>query len=161
MKQIIFCSIFALCINSLNSQTLSRSVIGSTGTYYENLIVGEVHFTVGEIAVVRLQNGSELAEGFHRAIYDLFVRTHDFTLPEWSINIYPNPTKDYLIIDLPGGEMVDALLFNEQGQQVLSWYKLSDQKQLPIDHLASGSYFLKLKNKENRFKTFKILKVGL
>lgn len=161
MIRIVLFTIITLCISNINSQTLSRSVIGSTGTYYENLIVGEVHFTVGEVAVVRLQNGTELDEGFHSAIYEFFVSTYEFTVPEWTVNVYPNPTNDYLIIALSDGETVDALLFNEQGQQVLSWNQLSDQKQLPLDHLASGNYFLKLRDKENRFKTFKILKVGL
>lgn len=162
MYRIVVLVIITFCLNgNIHSQTLSRSVIGSSGTYYENVIVGEVHFTVGEVAVVRLQNDTELDEGFHSAIYELFVDTYEFTLPEWVVNVYPNPTRDYLVIDLPDQGMVDVLLFNEQGQQVLSWSKVTDQKQLPLDQLPSGTYFLKMRDQENRFKTFKILKVGL
>ena len=45
-----------LFIHSVQAQSLSQSVIGNAGDYYENPGVGSLHWTVGEIAVESYSN---------------------------------------------------------------------------------------------------------
>ncbi|MEL6973390.1 MAG: hypothetical protein AAFO02_24740, partial [Bacteroidota bacterium] len=66
-----------LGIFSLAAQDLPRTVIGNSGDYYDNLIFGSLHFTVGEIAVAEYGTDVQLGEGFHRSYYDLLVSSED------------------------------------------------------------------------------------
>lgn len=65
MRQILFIAIL-LISSSLFSQTLERTVIGSSGTTLSNASVS-LDFTVGELMVTTLSNGTTtLNQGFHQ-----------------------------------------------------------------------------------------------
>lgn len=159
-KLLLILILMTSCICFIQSQSLSRMVIGSAGSYHQNVVLGEVHFTVGEVAVSRYEEEVILEEGFHNANYKLFVSIENAPVDTWLANIYPNPTREFLVLDLPVDLVVDAQLFNELGQQLLYKKEMKSNDKLSMNTMPNGTYWLRLSNQSGVYKTFKILKIG-
>lgn len=157
----LFSSLFVLLSISctLQGQDMPRTVIGSTGDYYDNLLFGTLHFTVGEVAVARYQNGLELGEGFHRAYYDLIVESKEILPVDWEVNIYPNPTTERIRIALPNEESTSAELYNSNGQLLFRQAVLETDQELDLGAYPAGTYLLRLQDQTGRQGTFRVLKV--
>jgi len=130
---------------ALHAQSMPRTVVGSAGTYYTNLLFGNLHFTVGEVAVARYTADAALDEGFHRMYFDLVVDTKDVTPAEWAVSVFPNPTADRLRVALPSHlTRTIAQLYSSTGQVVLQVPDLSPDAELDVSHLPAGTYWLRL-----------------
>lgn len=68
------------------------------------------------------------------------------------INIYPNPSTDYIYIK--SNYNYQSTIYNMAGQRVLE----SNSKQLDVIDLPTGTYLLYLKSYDNSISTFKIIK---
>ncbi len=72
------------------------------------------------------------------------------------VNIYPNPVKDQLNIQLPENENVSQIeIYNFAGQSVL---QSENRKEINLKKLPSGSYMVKVKNTAGKIYTSKIIK---
>lgn len=145
---------------SLLAQDLPRTVIGNSGDYYDNLLFGSLHFTVGEIAVAQYDSEIQLGEGFHRVYYDLLVSAEDILPVNWEVNIYPNPTVDQVQIQLPTEHRVQALLYNSNGQLIGQREDIMYQSTIDFSRLPAGSYHLQLRDEIGRQGSFQILKLN-
>jgi hypothetical protein len=68
------------------------------------------------------------------------------SVSEKTLNVYPNPAKDFVIFNLADmSESASVIIFNMQGQKVLE-QKLSGNRQLDINSLPKGMYIFKLFN---------------
>lgn len=143
----------------LKAQDMPRTVIGSNGDYYDNLLFGSLHFTVGEVAVARYQNGLELGEGFHRAYHDLLVENKEILPLDWAVNVYPNPTTERIRITLPSTAVAEAQLYNQLGQLVHQQTDILSESELDMSQLPAGTYLLRLWDETGRQGTFQVLKV--
>ena len=143
----------------LMGQEISRSVVGNAGSYYQNVEFGNLHWTVGEVAVSRLQSETELGQGFHQSYYELFVKTTDAIPYDWEILVYPNPTADQLQVKIPSGEVVELQLFSTQGQLLLKEDKVQSETALSLDHLPAGIYWLRLFDPSGKQRSFQIQKI--
>ena len=66
-----------------------------------------------------------------------------------TLDIYPNPTSRYLIIDNPKKGNLEII--NSLGQTVINEIKKDHQKILDLKNLKKGLYFIKLKNQTSKF----------
>ncbi len=62
------------------------------------------------------------------------------------INIYPNPTKDYITINAEKGAKIS--IYNTSGKVVLRSEMNEDKKTLSLSNLNKGSYFVEIYNNE-------------
>lgn len=151
--------LFFVCSSGLSGQELSRSVVGSAGTYFSAVNVGNIHFTVGEIAVDRTQNGIVLERGFHHGLYSL-LSTSVWTAPEvqLQLDIFPNPTADKVTLsgdwvtrdrlqirDLLGRPLADQLLPPERLEMSLQTY-------------PPGTYLLTVVRDGRPLKTLRVIR---
>lgn len=154
--------IFLVYTPPLKSQDISRSVIGSNGSFYNNLIFGDLHFTLGEVAVSRLTTDEiELGEGFHRSYYELIVDTKEVFPLDWEVNVFPNPTSDRIQIKLSDISQANAQLFNNLGQLMIETNFQSSTEEIDLNNLPAGTYWLHLKDDESRQGIFQIQKISL
>lgn len=145
---------------ALHAQSMPRTVVGSAGTYYNNLLFGNLHFTVGEVAVARYTTDATLDEGFHRMYFDLVVDTKDMAPAPWAVSVYPNPTADRLRIALPDLTRTTARLYSSTGQVVLQLANLSHDAELDVSHLPAGTYWLRLHDPAGQQSaTFQVQKI--
>ena len=68
------------------------------------------------------------------------------------ISVYPNPTANKIYIQ--GENVLQAELFDLRGRKV----KATNQKQIDLSDIISGSFILKVTTDNNKSKSFKIIK---
>ena len=68
------------------------------------------------------------------------------------ISVYPNPTANRIYIQ--GENVFRAELFDLRGRKV----KATNQKQIDLSEITSGSFILKVTTENNKTKSFKIIK---
>jgi hypothetical protein len=71
---------------------------------------------------------------------------------EISIQVYPNPTQDYLYLKASGGHGFDAILWNSHSVPVRRWDHLSGTEILPIADLPAGMYLLECIGQMDSFR---------
>ncbi|MAW30658.1 MAG: hypothetical protein CMD15_01950 [Flavobacteriales bacterium] len=63
---------------------------------------------------------------------------------KYEIQLFPNPTKNYIIISLDGISFVDILILDLQGKVLLQQFGLFDQDRINISDYVAGTYFIKI-----------------
>ena len=62
----------------------------------------------------------------------------------YTIQLFPNPSKSDLTISLEGIEYVDIVIFDMQGKVMLQQSYLLDRDYINLSALAAGTYFVKI-----------------
>ena len=80
------------------------------------------------------------------------LTVEDVLQPQSGISVYPNPTANRIYIQ--GENILQAELFDLRGRKV----KATNQKQIDLSDIGSGSFILKVTTDDNKSKSFKIIK---
>ena len=80
------------------------------------------------------------------------LTVEDILQPQSSISVYPNPTANRIYIQ--GENVLQAELFDLRGRKV----KATNQNQIDLSDITSGSFILKVTTDKNNTKSFKIIK---
>ncbi|MGZ5283753.1 MAG: T9SS type A sorting domain-containing protein, partial [Bacteroidia bacterium] len=69
-----------------------------------------------------------------------------------TINLYPNPAQNYIIIDLQNNKAAQVRIMNMQGQEITSILQPqgSDKITLPVNYLPQGVYIIEIQTAEGR-----------
>jgi hypothetical protein len=145
MKKLL---LILLCLPMIGfGQVTSPSVISSSGNSYNNGGVN-MDYTLGEIVVETFQptvtplplTYTILTQGFHQGILKVTTSVENIAI---ETKVYPNPTTQYLIIELEKSVDADLLVYDINGRLVLQ-DKLIDQsrKELDFSFLKQGNYLL-------------------
>ena len=62
------------------------------------------------------------------------------------VNIYHNPVKNKIFIEIADHENTTAEIFNLEGQLLQTLALFSDETTVNVDYLATGVYFVKIKS---------------
>lgn len=145
--------------SALSAQELSRSVVGSAGSYFSAVNVGNIHFTVGEIAIDRTTNGLVLERGFHHGIYEL-LSTSVWSSPEvnLSLTVFPNPTADQ--VNLSGDwNYEDRLRVTDLlGRPLLDRVLPLERAEVSLESYPSGTYFFTILREGRPLKTLRVIR---
>lgn len=144
---------------ALVAQEMTRTVVGNAGTYFSDVNVGNLHWTVGEIAVSRLQNGDAVAEGFHQTYFDLVV-TALWEAPELnlSLDVFPNPTVGQLTLEGDWEDGDHVRLMDLQGRPLIQKALLPERESFRLDAYPAGTYLLSVLRDGRPVKTFRVVK---
>jgi len=85
------------------------------------------------------------------------ILTSTFELPNTFIDIYPNPTIDYINIDVRGFLKFQSTLYDLTGQQVKA---PSSDSRIQIDSLPTGVYLLEVKDLDSGQKLVERIVIG-
>ena len=145
MKKLL---LILLCLPFIGfGQMATPSVLASSGDSYSsgNVIMD---FTLGEIVVETFQptmtplplTYNILTQGFHQGILKVTTSVENLAI---ETKVYPNPTTQFLIIELDKSVDADLLVYDINGRLVLQ-DKLIDQsrKELDFSFLKQGNYLL-------------------
>jgi hypothetical protein len=134
----------------------AQEVVSTQGDSYSSG-VANIDFTIGEVVIDTGTDGSnDLTQGFHQTNWT-FVSVQDH-VSNYEVDVYPNPTQDLLKIQTGDYNNVSYTLFDSQGRIVLQNQLISDLTTIQVAHLATGTYTLRLNNKEENLKTFTLIK---
>ena len=136
-----------LALSSVKAQNLSPTVVSSSGNSYNNGGVN-MDYTLGEIVVETFQptvtplplTYTILTQGFHQGVLKVNTSVENIDI---KTKVYPNPTTNFLIVELEKNVNADILVYDINGKLVLK-DKLNDenQKQFDFSFLKQGNYFL-------------------
>lgn len=121
---------------------------------------GTVAYSVGQVVYTTItgSNGS-VAQGVQQP-YEisivLGVENHEVNL----IQAYPNPTIDYLTLNVGNSELssLNFQLYDITGKLIENKKITSSIETIRMENLPSAIYFLKVTNNHKDVKTFKIIK---
>lgn len=115
--------------------------IGSAGGEL-NSATNRIEYNIGEPVVGTVVSGSNtLTQGFEQPWADIEVGISTAS-PEAAINVYPNPTRQDLNIQLPNSAHHNYSLFDAAGKLVLQGNLNSSLTTLDVSTLKSGNYNL-------------------
>lgn len=119
-KKILIACVFALPFDDqpVRAQSLSASVIGSTGGHFASS-GGSLSWTLGEIMTETYkQNRGFLTQGFHQP---LMIRVTGLEeVEEKNLLVFPNPVRDILNLQITENGDYRIELFDLQGQRLVN-----------------------------------------
>lgn len=157
-KNLLF--LFACCVLNFSiAQSLSPEVISTAGTSFSNSS-SILEWTLGEPVTSTLSNSSTiLSQGFHQP--NLLVTTIDNAVTNYSLTLFPNPTVDFVQLQIQNlaNEIILIDLFTIEGK-LLQSQQINSSANLQIDmsNYHSGTYLLSLKNNSDKIKSYQIIK---
>ena len=98
-------------------------------------------YTLGEIVVETQTNSTTiLTQGFHQGVLNVNTSVVNIDI---KTKVYPNPTTNFIIIELEKNVNAELLVYDINGKLVIK-DKLNDerQKQLDFSFLKQGNYIL-------------------
>jgi hypothetical protein len=75
-----------------------------------------------------------------------------------SIKIYPNPSIDFVKVELPNNEIVEYRLVSILGKILMTGTLKESSNSIDVSKLSSASYFLLLYQKNQKIKSLQIIK---
>ena len=122
---------------------------------------GTVAYSVGQIVYTTNTgaNGS-VAQGVQQAYEISIVTGLEDTQISLNMQAYPNPTTDYLTLNVGNFELstLNFQLYDISGKLIESRKIISSTETISMGNLSSATYFLKVSNNNNEVKSFKIIK---
>ena len=145
------------------AQSIEPEVIASAGEHFDNGTT-QLSWTLGEVVIDTYDNGTNiLTQGFHQT--QLTVTSIEETLADIRVNLYPNPTSEFLNIELGNNEKdINLQLFDMSGKlvhkDVINAY---DTKYvLPMQSVSTGKYLIQMQSEDGKMNTtHQVVKVGI
>ena len=141
----------------LNSQSISSEAISSLGGEYQSES-SKLSFTVGESAINYWNQGdTKLSEGFHQSYLDVISSIEELE-GVTSFKFYPNPTNDFLIMELEGQtDQITGTLYDTQGR-LLRDLDIESRTRVDMRPIPPGTYFITLRDRTRRSESITIIK---
>jgi hypothetical protein len=122
---------------------------------------GSVAYSIGQVGYTsNIGNNGNVSQGVQQA-YEIFVFGNDDVSSNISLQIFPNPTADNLILQINNfnNEQYSYQLFDMQGKQLSTGRIVDTQTPINMYSLPTASYLLYVVNQDNKkVQTFKIIK---
>lgn len=156
MKILVLLSVMAFTVSAVAQNAMVPCGGDASGSN------GSASYTLGQIAYQSVtESDGMIAEGV-QIPYEILVIGID-ERPEITLNaiVYPNPTMNSveLKIDTEDNTIAYKAFLLDMNGKSLKTFNINDLRtRIEMESLAEGVYFLKVFNKEQLLKTFKIIK---
>jgi len=120
---------------------------------------GTMSYSVGQVVYTTNTgaNGS-VSQGVQQP-YDIFTTVGiNETSINLEMNVYPNPTSDYLTLKVEVSKGLSYQLFDMQGKLIENRKLKANNTIIQMEGLPKATYFLKVTEESQTVKTFKIIK---
>jgi hypothetical protein len=151
-------SIIVLLLCALHVQG-QQQVVSSAGNFHANAS-GSISWTLGELAVETLTTaGNILTQGFQQSRLTV-TGIGDLPILDYEIVVFPNPASDHLIIrtDKEQHENLYYQLYDLSGKLIVQDRIRETGTILPVNHLRSAVYLLRIIEGNRQVRAFKVVK---
>ena len=159
MKKILLGTVLMISGMS-HSQSASPDVIATAGAHFA-IPSMQMSWTLGETVTQTVSAGSStFTQGFHQSNISLIGVE---TLAEnVKITAYPNPTSDFLTIDVSNTALNSQLLLVDASGKILFTQPVTDVHfQVDFTSYAKGVYYLNFKNEQGQIlQTISLQKIN-
>lgn len=155
MKYILFLSALLMSFYSEAQSSVNTSGNDANGSG------GEVSYSVGQVVYSSNNDATgEVNQGVQHA-YEIFtVSTQDNEIQS-SMEVYPNPTSDYLILEIEKykAENLTYQIFDQQGKEIQKKKIAAGKTKIDLKDVTPSTYLIKISDsKNNLLQSFKIIK---
>ena len=165
---VLFTFLLSEIIVQAQSASIEKNVVATSGGSYFNGSTFVMDYTIGEMSILTLGDASNyLTQGFQQPFSDPGVTILENADNEISILYYPNPTSDYLTINIMNAENQEfkVELFNILGQSISSQTGFAGFSGIAnfnfdLKNCISGNYYVRISSSNHLLKNFKILKIN-
>ena len=132
----------------------------STAGNYGKTTSGSLSWTVGEPVIETITDGTNtLTQGFQQS--KLTVTTiNDLKVSGIELSVYPNPTHDFLSIEVKADKQRDFQinLFDINGKLILQKMMTGNKQTIKMQNYKSATYILKVIDDKKEIRTYQIVK---
>lgn len=124
---------------------------------------GKVSYSIGQPLYIPVNNGTNSISPGVQQPYEISTLGEDhFPDIKLKMMVYPNPaiSKVNLYIENQVSNDTYYQLFDTNGRTLLEKKVTETETQIPIEHLPSAIYFLKISEQNKTIKNFKIIKTN-
>lgn len=131
----------------------------SAGTNAQSA-AGSVSYSVGQMTNQSLESASGKVNQGVQQPYEIFVLSTNENAFQKKITVYPNPVKDFLVVDFNAEKLQNAKyqLFDGTGKLLNQGDLRNVKNDINTSTLNSGMYLLSISSEGKTIKTFKIIK---
>ena len=122
---------------------------------------GSASYSLGQVAyTTNLGSTGTVTQGIQQAYSITTLSNPELTALTLSVQTYPNPTKDNIILALTNAALTDLsyVLYDNNGRTIANALLKQPQTQIEMQNLAAGVYILRVNQNYAEIKTFKIIK---
>lgn len=146
MIRLFFLLSLAGLASMLSGQSISPSLLGSSGAHASAPSFGTLDWSVGEMVVSTLTpapgSGPVLTQGFHQVFVSATIATKDLDSEDFLPLVYPNPSREWVQVEAP--EPVQIRLFSMLGVELIPFGERSNIHTLTFGAIPSGTYLLEI-----------------
>ena len=155
MKKTVIVFIFLIGVIGISAQEVvsSGGETQQAGRY-------EISWTIGEPVIETISTGAYiLTQGFHQPGLTV-TPVNEIEIANLELKVYPNPTSEYILIQLNKLENDPAFsLYSIKGKLLVRKSISKYETSVDLKNYASGSYLLKISQARTQMlQTFKIIK---
>ncbi|GAL63613.1 T9SS type A sorting domain-containing protein [Algibacter lectus] len=101
-----------------------------------------------------------ITQGVQQSVELFTLSNPELTTVNLTAVTYPNPTSDYVVLAISDANLTDLSysLYDLQGKEITKGQATQSNMQIEMQHLATGTYVLKVNQNNQELKTFKIIK---
>ena len=154
MKRLVLLSIISLFFISKNN---AQDVITTAGDHHATTS-GSLSWTLGEAIIETYSTGlNSLTQGFNQS---QLSATATYELPglNFSLNAFPNPTSDFLILETDRAKEMEYQVYNQQGKLIIQSKLTGFQTKIDFQEFVPAIYIIKVFENSIPLKQFKIIK---
>jgi hypothetical protein len=164
---IIMISLFSFKGNSQTNKPIVNDTMetlvasgedASGGTGSVTYSIGQVFYTYMSESVYNVSQGIQQGELSNNTL----TNDEDSIVPKIEVYMYPNPTTDYVTINMQGyqaeGSQLSYQIYDLQGRLLKQNAAVQSETQINVTDLRASIYLLKVYNNNTILKTFKIVK---
>lgn len=120
---------------------------------------GSISYSIGQIDYIYPSGTGNSSEGLQQP-YEVFVTEVSENLNSVSINVFPNPTSQSVIIDFKSSDFKNySYHLTDVNGKLISEQKITEsQSKINMTEMSSGIYFISISNASSSLKTFKLIK---
>ncbi len=121
---------------------------------------GSVSYSIGQtVYTTNTGSGGNVSQGVQQ-VYQIVTLINDELASKMSLNVYPNPTTDLLVLqlDLLDKSNLNYQLIDMQGNLKFSNSINNHETLIDASTFSSGTYLLNILNKNVQIQSFKIIK---
>ena len=153
MKKIILIIAALIFGTFVYAQSVAPEVIASAGEHFTNANA-QLSFTIGETIIETVTaTNSIITQGFHQST-DSIIGIEEELPGMMEVNIYPNPVRDRLVVQLENNILpMNLELYDITGRKLTSQRipALQSTVELNIASYANASYLLRLITDDQKF----------
>ena len=161
MKNLIYSisKIFLMLFLSISGICKAQQAIVASGNDAQSAN-GSVSYSVGQMFTQNLSSASGNVNQGVQQPYEISTLSTNESVKQQAISVYPNPVKDFLIVDLSSEKIKNAKyqLFDGSGKVIHQGDLKNIKNEINTSTLVSGLYILSINSDGRSIKTFKIIK---